>query len=229
MNAQLQSGLPVLYSFRRCPYAMRARLALAYSGTPLELREVDLQAMPASLVQLVPDNPTVPVLQLPDGQVIDESWDVLLWALRRNDPDGWLGEGESHLVPAEQWIEMNDFSFKTDLDHYKYADRYPDHPAAYYRGEASEYIQDLEDQLEQSRYLLGARLSLADIGVLPFIRQFALVDPDWFGRAPYPRVRAWLDEFLNSALFAAVMHKYPLWSPGDNPVVWERNHAGRSD
>lgn len=220
MNAQARTGLPVLYSFRRCPYAMRARLALAYAGIRLELREVDLTALPASLVELVPDNQTVPVLQLPDGQVIDESWDVLLWAVRRNDPDNWLGENESHLVEAEQWIEMNDYSFKTDLDHYKYADRYPEHPATYYREEASEFIQDLEDQLSRHRCLLGEHLSVADIAILPFIRQFALVDKDWFDQAPYPRVQAWLEEFLNSELLAAVMDKYPLWAPGADPIVW---------
>lgn len=220
MNARPRTNLPILYSFRRCPYAMRARLALAYAGVRLELREVDLNALPASLVELVPDNQTVPVLHLPDGQIIDESWDVLLWAVRRNDPDNWLGEAESCLVEAEQWIEMNDYSFKTDLDHYKYADRYPEHPAAYYREEASEFIQELEDQLSQGRYLLGERLSIADIGILPFIRQFALVDKDWFDQAPYPHVQAWLEAFLNSELFAAVMDKYPLWTPGAEPVVW---------
>lgn len=220
MNAQTQAGLPVLYSFRRCPYAMRARLALYYSGIQLELREVDLNALPASLVELVPDNQTVPVLQLPDRRVLDESWDVLLWAVRENDPDQWLGENESHLLPAEQWIEMNDYSFKTDLDHYKYADRYPDHPAEYYRSEAAEFIQELEDQLGETRYLLGDTLSIADIGILPFIRQFAFVDKVWFDQAPWPRVQAWLEAFLNSKLFADVMYKYPLWQPGGSPILW---------
>lgn len=220
MNAQPQSGLPVLYSFRRCPYAMRARLALVYAGIQVELREVDLNDMPDVLCELVPDNQTVPVLQLPHGQVLDESWDIVLWAVRENDPDGWLGENESYLIDADQWIEMNDYSFKDDLDHYKYADRYPEHSADYYRSQAELFLQDLEDQLNATACLLGDRLSIADIGVLPFIRQFAYVDKDWFDQAPYPSVKAWLQAFLESALFAAIMDRYPVWQPGDDAVIW---------
>ena len=199
---------------------MRARLALVYAGIQVELREVDLNDMPAVLCELVPDNQTVPVLHLPDGRIHDESWDIVLWAVRENDPDGWLGENESNLIGAEQWIEMNDYSFKDDLDHYKYADRYPEHPAEYYRSEAELFLQDLEEQLNETVYLLGDRLSIADIGVLPFIRQFACVDKNWFEQAPYPRVRAWLEAFLESALFAAIMGKYPVWQPGDDAVIW---------
>jgi glutathione S-transferase len=220
MNAQMDPVKPVLYSFRRCPYAMRSRLALKYAGVQVELREVDLKDIPAGLRALVPDNPTVPVLQLPDGRVIDESWDVLLWAVRENDPDGWLGEGESNLVLAEQWIEMNDFSFKTDLDHYKYHERHPEYTQLEYREEAEAFIQDLEDQLQETRFLLGDKLSIADIGVLPFIRQFAFVDKDWFDRAPYPNVQAWLAAFLTSDLFDSVMEKYPVWAAGDEPVLF---------
>lgn len=220
MNAQMEPVRPVFYSFRRCPYAMRSRLALKYSGVQVELREVDLKDIPAELRVLVPDNPTVPVLQLPDGRVIDESWDVLLWAVRENDPDGWLGEEESNLAPAEQWIEMNDFSFKTDLDHYKYHERYPEQTQVEYREEAEAFIQDLEVQLQETRFLLGDRLSIADIGVLPFIRQFAFVDKDWFDQAPYPKVQAWLAEFLESDLFNAVMEKYPVWTVSDEPVIF---------
>jgi len=220
MNAQMDPLKAVLYSFRRCPYAMRSRLALKYSGVQVELREVDLKAIPDSLRALVPDNPTVPVLQLPDGRVIDESWDVLLWAVRENDPDGWLGEAGCNLVPAEQWIEMNDFSFKTDLDHYKYHERHPERTQLEYREEAEAFIQDLEDQLQETRFLLGDKLSIADIGVLPFIRQFAFVDKAWFDQAPYPKVQAWLAAFLASDLFDAVMEKYPVWAAGDEPVVF---------
>ncbi len=215
---------PVLYSFRRCPYAMRSRLALKYSGVQVELREVDLKAMPEILCELVPENPSVPVLHLPDGQTIFESWDLLLWAVRENDPDNWLGTNESHLVAAEQWIEMNDFSFKTDLDHYKYHERYPEQTQLEYRVEAEEYLQDLEEQLQRTRFLLGDSLSIADIGILPFIRQFAFVDREWFDQAPYPQVRAWLDNFLASELFKAVMDKYPVWKPGNKPILF-----GQSD
>jgi glutathione S-transferase len=199
---------------------MRARLALFYSGEPVELREVDLKAVPASLRALKPDNPTVPVLQLPDGRVIDESWDIVLWSVRRNDPEGWLGENDTILMAAEQWIERNDFSFKHDLDHYKYAVRYPEHPAGYYRGQGEDFLRDLEEQLGKSRYLLGEQLSVADIGIFPFIRQFAFVDKDWFDQAPYPRLQHWLEELLASGLFTAIMQKYPLWQPGQQAVIF---------
>ena len=220
MNINVNPVVPVLYSFRRCPYAMRSRLALKYSGIQVELREVDLKAVPDALCELVPDNPTVPVLQLQDGRVIDESWDILLWAVREHDPDSWLGKNESNLVPAEQWIEMNDYSFKIELDHYKYYDRYPDKTQLEYREEAEEFIRDLEDQLQQTRFLLGDSLSIADIGVLPFIRQFAFVDKNWFDQARYPKVQAWLEVFLKSGLFNSVMEKYAVWSSGDKPVMF---------
>ena len=211
----------MLYTFRRCPYAMRARLALKYNGAAVELREVDLKHVPASLSQ-ASSKDTVPVLALSDGKVLDESWDILLWALRRNDPDCWLGEDESHLIPADQLIEMNDYSFKDDLDHYKYADRYPEHPAEEYRSRGEEFLQELEELLTAQSYLLGDRISLADIGIFPFIRQFAFVDKAWFDRASYCHLQRWLDGFLQSALFAAVMVKHPVWKPGDVPVIQGR-------
>lgn len=220
MNTDMDRVVPVLYSFRRCPYAMRSRLALKYSGIQVELREVDLKAVPDALRKLVPDNPTVPVLQLQDGRVIDESWDVLLWAVREHDPHGWLGKDESKLVPAEQWVEMNDYSFKTDLDRYKYHERYPERTQLEYRQDAQEFIQDLENQLQQTPFLLGDSLSVADIGVLPFIRQFAFVDKAWFDQSPYPKVQAWLKVFLESGLFDSVMAKYAVWNTGDKPVMF---------
>lgn len=214
-------ALPVLYSFRRCPYAMRARLALKYSGIELELREVDLNAVPASLTQASSKN-TVPVLVLPDGKVIDESWDIVLWALRCNDPDGWLGEDECHVLPADQLLEMNDFSFKQDLDHYKYADRFPEHTQQEYRELGEEFLQELDESLGQHAYLLGDCITLADMGIFPFIRQFALVDREWFDSAPYRNLQRWLDGFLQSGLFADVMFKHPVWKPGDVPVIQRR-------
>ncbi|HHJ15074.1 MAG TPA: DUF1415 family protein [Gammaproteobacteria bacterium] len=211
-------ALPVLYTFRRCPYAMRARLALKYSGIALELREVDLKAVPESLSQASAKD-TVPVLVLPDGKVIDESLDIMLWALRCNDPDGWLGEDEGHVLPADRLLEMNDFSFKQDLDHYKYAERYPEHTQQEYRARGEEFLQELDDLLGEHDFLLGDSVSLADIGIFPFIRQFALVDRDWFDSAPYRNLQRWLDGFLQSGLFTAVMLKHPVWKPGDAPVI----------
>ena len=198
---------------------MRARLALQYSSVKVELREIILNDKPEEILSLTKEA-TVPVLELPDGRVIDESWDIILWAIRQNDPNSWLGEGESRLFEAEIMVEMNDYSFKTDLDHYKYADRYPEHPLEYYRSLGEEYLQDLEDALTESRYLLGEKISIADIAIFPFIRQFAFVDKVWFDQAPYPRLQVWLQTFLDSSLFDSIMLKLPAWKQGDEAVIF---------
>jgi glutathione S-transferase len=211
--------LPVLYSFRRCPYAMRARLALQYSGVKVELREILLKDKPDEMLRLT-KKATVPILELVDGRVIDESWDIMIWAIRHNDPELWLGADQSNLFKSEVLIEMNDYSFKTDLDHYKYADRYPQYPAEYYRSQGEEFLQGLEQTLSQSKYLLGESLSVADIGIFPFIRQFAFVDKAWFDQAPYPRLQSWLQELLESSLFESIMRKLPVWKQGDQPVIF---------
>ena len=210
---------PVLYSFRRCPYAKRARLAIKYSGIEVELREIDLNNIPKALSDISSDE-TVPLIVFPDGKTIDESWDIVKWAVTSNDPDGWLGSDVSLLQDAEMLVETNDYSFKQDLDHYKYADRYPEYPMQHYRSEGEEFLIELEDRLSDNRYLSADSLSLSDIAVLPFIRQFALVDKAWFDSTPYTRVQAWLNTFLESELFESVMNKYPLWVEGDEPVLF---------
>lgn len=213
---------PILYSFRRCPYAMRARLALKYSGIKVELREVDLNSPPAELLA-ISEKATVPVLHLPDGTIIDESWEIVQWAVRQNDPENWLGENEEYILETDMLLEINDYSFKQDLDHYKYADRYPEQPVEYYRGQGEEFLQELEDKLNSSRHLVADELSIADTAVFPFIRQFAMVDKAWFDQAPYPRLQQWLVGFLDSnsseaQLFADVMAKHELWSQGSDTV-----------
>jgi glutathione S-transferase len=210
--------LPILYSFRRCPYAMRARLALLYSGVAVELREVVLRDKPVEMTKLL-DQATVPILLLADGTVIDESWDIILWALRQNDPDMWLGENESNLFDSEMLLEMNDFSFKADLDHYKYADRYPEHTQEYYRAQGEEFLQELEETLTGSRFLLGENISAADIAIFPFIRQFAFVDKPWFDQASYPNLQIWLQGFLDASLFESIMVKLPAWKQGDEVFI----------
>ena len=190
----------VLYSFRRCPYAMRARMALRYSGVPLSIVEVSLKAKPAEMLAASP-KATVPVLVCADGSVIEQSLDIMHWALARHDPDNWLQPGCAAL------IEENDTRFKVLLDRYKYAIRYPEHPMEYYRAQGAEFLQRLEDVLARSAYLAGPALSLADVALAPFVRQFAHVDRDWFEQAPYPRLNAWLERFLASELFSSVMRK----------------------
>ena len=192
----------VLYSFRRCPYAMRARMALRYSGVAVQIIEVSLKAKPAEMLALSPKG-TVPVLSV-DGRVIDESLAIMGWALAQNDPEGWLLEDDG---ATQALIEENDQGFKYQLDRYKYAERYPEQPMEHYRAEGEAFLSKLEGLLAQREYLLAGHLSLADVALAPFVRQFAHVDREWFGRAPYPRLQNWLQRFLESPLFIAVMAK----------------------
>jgi glutathione S-transferase len=202
---------PILYSFRRCPYAMRARLALAASGIKTELREVVLKDKPAELLA-VSLKATVPVLQTETGRVIDESIDIMRWALDKRDPLNWYQTlDRRQQIQCDELIANNDGDFKYYLDRYKYADRYPEHPESYYREQGEKTLQNLESLLKENGCLLTEKWTLADIALLPFIRQFALVDKDWFNTAPYPLVRDWLNHFLQSELFASVMTKYEQW------------------
>ncbi|AZD08210.1 Glutathione S-transferase N terminus [Pseudomonas chlororaphis] len=195
-----------LYSFRRCPYAMRARLALRYSGVPLEIVEVSLKAKPAAMLALSPKG-TVPVLSV-DGRVIDESLDIMRWALAQHDPQDWLLKDDG---PAQQQIEAliaeNDQVFKLHLNRYKYAERYPEQPMEYYRGQGEVFLRQLDELLSQRDYLLADHPSLADMALAPFVRQFAHVDRQWFAQTPYRNLQRWLQRFLESELFVAVMAK----------------------
>ena len=204
-------GLPLLYTFRRCPYAIRARLVLSYAGIQVEHREVALRDKPAALLVASP-KATVPVLQLPDGSVIDQSLDIMQWALRQSDPAGWLKVGD----PQEtgRLIALNDDVFKNLLDRYKYSQRHPELPMAAHRERALEaLIRPLDVRLRGAPCLFGNRISLADAALFPFVRQFALVDRHWFDAMPLVGVQAWLQRWLDSTLFASVMGKAPVWHP----------------
>lgn len=202
--------LPILYTFRRCPYAMRARLAIAVSGVVVEYREIALRNKPQAMLDISPKG-TVPVLQLADGRVIEQSVDIMLWALESNDPQQWLHGEKSLSDAAKILIDTNDGAFKFWLDRYKYADRYPEHPAHYYRQQAEKFLQYLESLLEMQAYLCGAHLSIADMAIFPFIRQFAAVDKTWFAASDFVRLQKWLDEQLLSDLFSAAMVKRDYW------------------
>lgn len=203
---------PILYSFRRCPYAMRARLALLASNTVCEIREVKLSAKPAELIAASP-KATVPVLVLPDGVVIDESLDIMRWALDRNDPDGWLARADDALIAA------NDGPFKHHLDRYKYPDRHHSDPAEH-RAAALALLEGLEVRLMAASYLCGAARGLTDAAIFPFIRQFAATDPVWFAAQPLPRLQAWLADHLAWPLFDRAMARLDPWLPGDAPVLF---------
>ena len=188
---------------------MRARMALAASGAEVMLREVLLKDKPAELLAASP-KATVPVLVLSDGRVIEESLDVMQWALEYRDPLGWL----DNAALESDWISACDGDFKQWLDRYKYAERYPEHTAEDYRQNAEAFIERLEDQLSGSEWVSGDAANVVDVALFPFIRQFAGVDPSWWQQAPYPKVSQWLENWLNSALFSAIMDKYPRWESG---------------
>ena len=195
-----------LYSFRRCPYAMRARMALRYAGVPVEIVEVSLKNKPAQMLALSPKG-TVPVLNA-DGVVIDESLQIMRWALAQNDPDDWMLAGDSFAALwMEKLIEGNDQIFKSALNRYKYAERYPEQPMEAYRAEGALFLQKLDELLQGRDYLLAGHPSLADIALLPFVRQFAHVDREWFAQTPYVRLQVWLQRFLESDLFTSIMKK----------------------
>ncbi len=208
---------PILYTFRRCPYCMRAHMALKNAGIKIELREVELKNMPQQLLDLSPDA-TVPVLQVSNDEVLTESWDIVRWALSPQAPDNWLGNDNSYLLDAEMLIETNDYSFKADLDHYKYAERHPEQTQEQYRTACEEFIEELEDMLSDNVFLLDDKISLADIGVFPFVRQFSLVDKNWFEQSDYPAVRDWLQGLIDTELFQQVFQKHPLWQTNDCTV-----------
>ena len=192
----------LLYSFRRCPYAMRARLALRYSGLPVQIVEVSLKAKPAEMLALSPKG-TVPVLCV-GGRVIEESLEIMQWALAQHDPDDWLLKGDPRVLDL---ITENDQVFKHHLNRYKYAERYPEQPMEHYRAEGEVFLQTLEGLLAGNDYLLAEHLTLADVALAPFVRQFAHVDREWFAGTPYRQLQAWLQRFLESPLFIAVMAK----------------------
>jgi glutathione S-transferase len=207
------SSLPLLYSFRRCPYAIRARLALHEAGMQVELREITLRDKPAELVAVSP-KATVPVLVLPSGEVLEQSLDIMLWALRSQDPHGWLSAAPLEEQLAQ--IAINDGGFKALLDRYKYPERNPEQSAASYRDQAvALMLAAMEQRLARSSHLFSEQCSLADMAVLPFVRQFAAVDADWFASNDLPHLRAWLQRLLGTAQFEAVMFKLAPWRSGD--------------
>ncbi|WP_394690802.1 glutathione S-transferase [Hoeflea sp.] len=215
----------ILYSFRRCPYAIRARMAIAVSGVKVELREVVLRDKPATFLSASP-SATVPCLVLPPAEgagegvgdgapaspaVIDESLDVMIWALEQNDPEGWLKMPDKGF----DWIARADGPFKQALDRTKYPPRYPETDPVEQRGIAGVFLEELEQALGEWIY---ERPSLADFAILPFVRQFAFIDKAWFDAQPWPKLHAWISGFLISERFEIVMRKYPQWQQGDHPA-----------
>lgn len=199
---------PILYSFRRCPYAMRARLALQSAHIQVDLREILLRDKAPEFLDCSPSK-TVPCLKT-ETKVIDESLHIMAWALAKNDPEHWLQ------MPPDGYelISQCDGPFKKSLDRTKYATRYPENDPVTERGNASQFIQKLDEQLSQN-YLFKDTPSVADMAILPFVRQFANIDKAWFFSQPWPRVHEWLNAFTQSERFETIMDKYPKWTAGD--------------
>ncbi|MEO1043991.1 MAG: glutathione S-transferase [Pseudomonadota bacterium] len=223
---------PILYSFRRCPYAMRARMALVIAGICCELREVRLSDKPEAMIAASP-KATVPVLVLPDASndetVLEESLAVIRWALGRDDPEGWLQAGPEDAVNA--LIAACDGPFKHHLDRYKYYTRYDNADPMIHRTEGQAFLERLETQLAShgleagQSQLFGVARSLADIAIFPFVRQFANHDRGWFDTLPLPHLHAWLAGHLASDLFATAMQKEQPWQPGDTTITFPRMAA----
>ena len=212
------SGAPILYSFRRCPYAIRARLAIKVSGVRVALREVVLRDKPAALL-LASAKATVPVLQLPDGSVLEQSLEIMRWALGQHDPQGWLRLQEQD--EALEWIALNDGPFKQALDRYKYAPRHPERAQSAWRDEAvALMLAPLNARLADRPFLMRDTATLADMAIAPFIRQFAAVEPGWFDSAPFQPLQAWTKRIVSSELFSSVMPRFTAWRPGDPETIF---------
>jgi len=198
---------PILYSYRRCPYAMRARMALKYAGIEFEHREIELRNKPKSMLVVSPKG-TVPVL-LVDGLVLEQSLDIMRWAIEQSDPDGWASVDNEI---AQVWIKKNDGYFKVLLDQYKYPNRHLELDPEEVLDEALQLmLLPMEQVLQHSPYLLGDKMTWVDIAIFPFIRQFSMVDIERFNQLPIPATKEWLAKHLESELFNSVMYKHPVW------------------
>ena len=216
--ALLPPDAPVLYSFRRCPYAMRARMALLAAGLRCEIREVALAQKPQSMLELSPKG-TVPVLVLSDA-VIEQSLDIMLWALRQHDPQSWLPGDSQVLTEQLALIRQCDGEFKHHLDRYKYPQRYQLSDGVADREAGAVFLQQLNEILTSKLFLSGQTWGLADAAIAPFVRQFAHTEPDWFAAQAWPQLQQWLSEFETSAWYQQCMHKYKVWYPDHKPVAF---------
>ena len=220
----MEPSLPIFWSFRRCPYAMRARLALRSAAIEVELREILLRDKPEAFLA-ASKTKTVPVLILKDGEVIEESRDIMLWALQHSgDPENWLAPYHADKGAVSAFFDRLDGPFKSDLDRYKYAARFDKDKAdiannqLVHRERGAVFLRELEDILANQKGLSGQQMGLLDFACLPFVRQFRLADMHWFDGQDWPYLHSWLSQFLVSDRFLQIMEKYPAWQPGQAPL-----------
>lgn len=209
---------PILYSFRRCPYAMRARLAIHASEVKVQIREIVLRDKAPVFLESSPKG-TVPIV-VTENNVVEESLDIMLWALSQEDPEGWLKMPDA----GYDWISRNDGSFKAALDHTKYSNRFSNLDINLERKKAADFLYDLNAQIADRPWMFGQNCSVADMAILPFVRQFANIDIDWFGAQNWQNLHRWLSKFLKSNRFNSIMLKYNIWIPGDPEVIFPIRH-----
>lgn len=213
-------SLPILYSLRQCPYAMRARMGLLLAKQPIMLRDIVMKNIPSEMLAISPKG-TVPVLLLNDSSVLDESLDIMVWALNQSDPNNLLYNHEPNAYQAMiNLINRNDSEFVEVLNKYKAASRYHDVDEVSCRKQCEPFIVFLEQCLTKHEFLIGATSSLADYAILPFIRQFSRVDRKWYVQAPYPNLQRWLDRHYQNPLFSKAMTKYPQWLDTKESIIF---------
>ena len=213
----VKNKYPILYSFRRCPYAMRARLALQTSGISVEIREIKLQNKPEDFLQSSPKG-TVPVLILNSREILDESLDIIRWALKISDPKNWMAEGQLNQIEINKILTTLEHDFKQNLDKYKYPNRYTNVNKNLYRDKNLKFLNDLNDLLKKNKALNCSHLSIIDYAIFPFIRQFRNVDEHWFDSLDLAFLKKWLYQIIDSKQFSSIMKKYKLWEPNQIPV-----------
>ena len=212
-----ENKYPILYSFRRCPYAMRARFAIRASGITVEIREIKLQNKPVEFLKLSPKG-TVPVLVTNSEEILDESLDIMNWALRIKDSRNWLDEGKLNQNEVENILKILELEFKQNLDKYKYPTRYKNVDKNFYRDKNLIFLNKLKNLLKANKALNCSHLSLIDYAIFPFIRQFRNVDEKWFDALNFNFVKDWLYQIIDSEDFLSIMKKYKLWEPNQKPI-----------
>ena len=208
--------LPILYSFRRCPYAMRARMVLLHSKIQCEIREIKLSNKPKEMLAISPKG-TVPVLILENGDILDESLDVMLWAIEQGNLRNLFNPGKKEILDL---IKINDGEFKDAIDRYKYSSLYPEKPMIEYRKMGELFLKKIESCLEKNKFIFGKNISLADLAIFPFIRQFCRVDIDWFNSSLFKKIKEWTLFFEGSENFIDIMRKIKPWTTGDKPTLF---------
>ena len=208
---------PIFYSFLGCPFCLRAHMALKYAEQKIILRKVELSNLPAEALA-VSAHATVPSLVINEHEYLDESWDIVKWAVQQHDPENWLGNENEYLQDAEMLVETNDYSFREDLKKYKNPDDYPEYPVEYYQLRGAEFLEELDEMLGENQFLLASHITIADIAVFPLVREFAMVDKAWFDKTPYSKVQSWLTHIIETDWFQDAMQKHEIWQSGNEDI-----------